>query len=83
MTEKLEKTKQVWLVWTSCQEKASVKRKCQHDLVCIHCVSHELFIPKYSGVKCEAICPAAKAWLKLGHAWDSDPNTAANPQMNG
>ena len=23
--------------------------------------------PKYSRVKCEAICPTAKAWLKLGH----------------
>lgn len=38
-----------------------------HELVCI---------AKYSRVKHEAICPTAKAWLKLGHATEqwSEPN---------
>ena len=41
---------------------------------CSHSVHHELLcIPKYSRVKCEAICPTAKAWLKLGHQQDNDP----------
>jgi len=35
---------------------------------------HELLgVPKYSRVKCEAICMTAKAWLKLGHQQDNDP----------
>ena len=30
-------------------------------------------VPKYSRVKCEAICRTDKAWLKLGHQQDNDP----------
>jgi len=33
-----------------------------------------LRIPKYSGVKCEAICPTAKARLKLGHETETSMN---------
>ena len=41
---------------------------------CSHWVHHELlWIPKYSRVKYEAICPTAKAWLKLAHQQDNDP----------
>ena len=41
---------------------------------CSQWVHHELlYIPKYSRVKCEAICLTAKAWLKLGHQQDNDP----------
>ena len=35
-------------------------------------------IPKYSRVKCEAICLTAKAWLKLAHQQDNDPKHGRN-----
>ena len=45
---------------------------------CSRQVDHKLLcIPKYSRVKCEAICPTAKAWMKVGHA-----TGAANLKLN-
>lgn len=45
--------------------------------------NHELlFMPKYSRLKCEAICPIAEALLKLDHATGQRfPSTAENLQQ--
>jgi len=45
----------IWALFTATEHRQHV----HHELLCI---------PNYSRVKYEAICPTAKAWLKLGHA---------------
>jgi len=41
---------------------------------CNYWVHRELLrIPKYSRVRCEAICATAKVWRKLAHQQDNDP----------
>ena len=39
-------------------------------------------VPECPRVRCETICLIDRAWLKLDHQQDNDPNTAANLQQN-